>query len=150
MPLASDSCAAVVALDLAEHIDDRLMFAEVRRILQPRGCLVASVPALPGLWSYRDRAAGHLRRYTRTSLLSAFEAAGFLAVQVVPYMFFLLPLVFLSRRFGRGTAHWRDLEDRPPALAHHVLGAITQAEVALGQWIRWPLGSSLIAIGVKS
>jgi SAM-dependent methyltransferase len=150
LPLASGSFAAVVALDLAEHVDDHLMFTEAHRILQARGRLVASVPALPGLWSYRDRAAGHVRRYTHRLLRTTLESTGFHAVRIFPYLFFLLPLVTLSRRFGRESARLRDLEDRPPAAAHRVLAAITQAEVALGRWIRWPLGSTLIAIGEKA
>jgi len=149
LPLAPGSCAAVVALDLAEHVDDHLMFAEVHRVLQPRGRLVASVPALPGLWSYRDRAAGHLRRYTQKSFRSTLEQGGFHEVRLVPYMFLALPLIFLSRWFGRRSAHLRDLEDQPPMIAHHVLAAITYAEITLGRWIRWPLGSTLVAFGEK-
>ena len=43
-----------------------------------------SVPALPWLWSYRDEAAGHLRRYTRAQLCKLLADAPEIADNVIP------------------------------------------------------------------
>lgn len=60
----------VLSMDCLEHQeDDRGMFANLVRVLRPGGRLVVTVPAVPALFSQRDRTYGHYRRYTREHLL---------------------------------------------------------------------------------
>ncbi|MBU0692019.1 class I SAM-dependent methyltransferase [bacterium] len=65
-------------MNVLEHVrEDVKMLAEIRSKLVPNGKLLIYVPALPFLYSSMDRAVGHFRRYTRSSLRSAITNAGF-------------------------------------------------------------------------
>ncbi len=69
LPFVSQSFDAVCLFDVLEHLpDDTQALHECARVLRPGGCLLLSVPAFPALFSGHDRALGHYRRYTRSSL----------------------------------------------------------------------------------
>lgn len=142
LPLGSASCDAVVTLDVLEHTDDVAMLRELRRILHPGGTLILTVPALPALWSAQDERAGHLRRYTRSSLHERVEAAGFAVEESLFYQCLLLPLYVavrsLSARRRRNAG-----PERPGLLVNRILRWITRLEVGAGRWITWPIGSTL-------
>ncbi|MCS7060637.1 MAG: class I SAM-dependent methyltransferase [Anaerolineae bacterium] len=149
LPFSSDVFDVVVTLDVLEHVDDRATLGEVMRVLHPGGWLIATVPALPWLWSYRDDAAGHLRRYTHNSLRQRLVEAGFSIRAMRYYQSLLLPPLILSRLLGRRGPALRDLEDRPSPGLNTVMSVVNRLEIKLGKWINWPLGSSLIAVCQK-
>jgi hypothetical protein len=61
----------ILYLDVLEHIEmDSRELASSARILKPGGHLIVLGPAHPRLYSPFDRAIGHFRRYTRTTLRS--------------------------------------------------------------------------------
>ncbi len=97
LPLKDNSLGAVMLLDVLEHLNDEAALMEVRRVLEPRGMVVITVPAMPGLWSYRDRAAGHIRRYTHSQLSSLLVNSEFRVQEMRYYQFLLFPLVWISR-----------------------------------------------------
>jgi SAM-dependent methyltransferase len=67
----------VLALDVIEHIDDDCQAVQrLRRLVNPGGRLILSVPAIPELYSEFDEIQGHRRRYTAESLRSCLEQAG--------------------------------------------------------------------------
>jgi SAM-dependent methyltransferase len=69
---------AVGLFDVLEHVaDPGALLAEIRRVLEPDGILLVTVPAYDWLWGEVDDAAGHLRRYTRRSLRRELTAGGF-------------------------------------------------------------------------
>lgn len=71
----------VLALDVAEHVDDDLGFVTaLRERIAPNGTLLFTVPAWPSLFSDHDRALGHHRRYTHATARSLLERAGFRVV----------------------------------------------------------------------
>jgi SAM-dependent methyltransferase len=149
LPLASESFDAALALDVLEHVDDHAMMAELTRVLRPGAHLILTVPALPMLWSYRDEAAGHLRRYTARHLETVLIGSGIQVLFMGYYQFFLLPLVLATRVLGRKNAAWRETEDLPSALVNRILTLINLMEVRLGRFLRWPFGSSLVAVCQK-
>jgi SAM-dependent methyltransferase len=149
LPFDAGVFDAAVLLDVLEHVDDTAVLAEVHRVLRPGAAAVITVPALPWLWSHRDEAAGHRRRYTRPGLVRALRQAGFAAVETRYYQCLLLPLAILTRRLGRRGPRLRDLEDRPPAALNAVLAGVNLLEAKLGRFIRWPWGSTLVAVGRK-
>ena len=137
---------AALALDVLEHIDDQAATAELFRVLRPGGLLIITVPAFPALWSFRDTAAGHRRRYRRQSLVQLLSTAGFSVEHTGYYQCLLFPLAILSRWVGRRSAATRDFEDTPPELLNALFHAVSSAEVLLGGFIPWPYGSSLFAV----
>lgn len=59
----------IIYIDVLEHIeDDAQELEQAALLLKPGGVLVVLSPAWPMLYSDFDRAVGHFRRYTRTSL----------------------------------------------------------------------------------
>jgi len=146
LPLADHSLGGVLLLDVLEHVDDGAALAEVRRVLRPGGAAVITVPALPFLWSHRDEAAGHLRRYTRRGLSRAVSLAGLELMELRFYQFLLFPVVLLSRLVGRWSAGMERVEERPGAPLNALLARIARLDASLGRVIPWPWGSSLVAV----
>ena len=147
LPVEDASADLVLALDVLEHIEDMPALREMHRALRPDGYVMITVPAFPWLWSFRDEDAGHLRRYTRQSLLAAIETAGFQARHVQYYQSLLFPVVILSRLLGRRASTVRDTEDRPPEWLNRILRRVNLFEVNAG--LRLPFGSSLLALVQK-
>jgi SAM-dependent methyltransferase len=129
-------------------VDDDAVLAEVARVLKPGGSIVATVPALNALWSYRDKAAGHRRRYSRKALRTLVERHGFRVIDLRGFQFLLLPLVIASR-FRRDGRAARDFEDAPPSWLNHVFLAINRLELLLSHVVRPPLGSSFALLATK-
>jgi SAM-dependent methyltransferase len=130
LPLAPESFDLVVAFDVLEHLeDDKAAVNSVFDALRPGGTFLVAVPCDPRLWSAHDVAVGHVRRYTRTELLSLLLNAGFTVESVRSWMVLLRPAVALRRRSTSGS----DLEE-PSGL----LNAGLRAVIALERWL--PLG----------
>lgn len=149
LPLASGVLALATALDVIEHVDDDALLREIVRALRPGGFVILTTPALPWLWSTRDVAAGHQRRYTQKSLRAALERSGLIVEDMRYYQCLLFPIVAVARLLGRRQTQIRDREDRPGPLVNTLFGAVTSVELALGRFIRWPIGSTLIVLAQK-
>ena len=149
LPCGGESFDAVFLLDVLEHVDDVSALREARRVLSPGGFLFLSVPAYPRLWSYRDEDAGHRRRYTRASLEKAARAARLEIREIGYYQCLLFPLVVASRIFGRRGPFAREAEDLPFTGVNALFRLVNRFEVSLGGLVRWPWGSSLVAVCQK-
>ncbi len=67
-----ESFDAILYMDVLEHIaDDRQELDHAARHLRPSGAICVLAPAHPLLYSVFDRAIGHFRRYTKTTLSAA-------------------------------------------------------------------------------
>lgn len=76
--LAGESIDLVYSLNVLEHIeDDAAALAGLRRVLKPGGRLLLYVPAFMVLYSAMDRRIGHVRRYTKSTLVDVVRGAGF-------------------------------------------------------------------------
>ncbi len=144
VPMDSGQFELVVALDVAEHLNDQQFFAEAARLAKPGACLLMTVPACPALWSDLDEIAGHRRRYQKHGLVELLRETGWRSVYLTHYQFLLFPLVWLVRRWP--TDGLRRYERNPRPGAGGVLGAISRFEVKiLNRW-RLPWGSSLVVV----
>jgi SAM-dependent methyltransferase len=143
MPFAQGSFDLAVALDVMEHVDDRVAVAELARVLRPGGWAILTVPAFPALWSERDELASHLRRYRRTALIDLIESAGFVVAETAYYQFILFPLVVVSRLAGRIHPRTAEIEEQPRPRVNRVLRRVSELEVRLGARLPWPFGSTL-------
>lgn len=138
----------VLMLDVLEHIaDDGDALASAFGAIRPGGYLLLTVPALPWLWSRHDEVNAHHRRYQLRSLRRALATAGF-RVEVVRYFFFWTVGPLLVRRWlapsGSGVADYA--VPIPPEPINRAVAFVSRCEHAVGQLVRWPLGSSLLAV----
>jgi SAM-dependent methyltransferase len=75
--------SALVAFNVLEHIPDHVgALRSAHRMLRPGSAVIMLVPAFEFAMSRFDRRVGHVRRYTRASLESAFACAGLEPVDV--------------------------------------------------------------------
>ncbi len=149
LPIAEAAFNGIILLDVLEHVNDVLLLKQANHLLKPGGIAVISVPALPWLWSYRDVAAGHRRRYTRRHFRQLLAESGFKIMEIRYYQCLLLPITILARILGREDSRLRDLEDRPSPVLNKTLAGINRIEVKLGNFIAWPWGSSLLTVCKK-
>jgi SAM-dependent methyltransferase len=76
----------IYTLNVLEHIgDDVAALRQLHAKLTPGGRLLVYVPAFPVLYTSMDAKVGHVRRYTRRTLVAAIQAAGF-ALDRVAYV----------------------------------------------------------------
>ncbi|MBI3506456.1 MAG: methyltransferase [Proteobacteria bacterium] len=99
--VAPASVDTVLCANVLEHIpDERAALANMMASLKPGGCLLLFVPAHPALYGDMDRLAGHLRRYTRDTLVRAIGGAGG-RVELARYFNPLGGLGWWANRFRR-------------------------------------------------
>ncbi|MGO9822097.1 MAG: class I SAM-dependent methyltransferase, partial [Solirubrobacteraceae bacterium] len=77
LPWHPNSFDLITCLDVLEHTpDDRVTLTELRRVCEPGGFALITVPAYQALWSLHDEANHHYRRYSRRSLRAAAVDSG--------------------------------------------------------------------------
>ena len=150
LPLSDNVFDVVIVLDVLEHVDDESLLEEVKRVLNPGGIILLTVPAFQWLWSFRDTDAGHLRRYTRKSLHDLMSKSDLQIVEMRYYQFFLFPFIAMTRFIGRKRKEVRDFEEQPIWVVNKALSWINRLEVWLSDYIPLPYGSSLAIVCQKS
>ena len=142
-------------LDVIEHLDDDVVAVqEASRSLKSGGHLVITTPALPMLWSYNDETAGHKRRYTVNDYRVLADVSNMEVVDARYFMFLLSPLYVLSRYKPavKLMTHEQKRElaiaqhKIPPLIINKFLSKIFGLETPLGHFLRFPWGTSVIAI----
>jgi len=143
-------------LDVLEHIPaDLAALRQIWQSLRPGGLLLMTVPALKFFWSYNDEMASHVRRYSRDDLHRLAADAGFEVCTTRYFMFFLSPLLLLSRlkRVDCATLSQEQIRDighhthrTPPMLLNRLLQWIFALETPLGYWIPFPWGTSVLGV----
>jgi SAM-dependent methyltransferase len=151
MPFAADAFEMAASLDVIEHLEDDLQaLRELRRVVAPGGSLLVTVPAYQWLWSGHDEINHHHRRYTRRSLQSVGEQAGWQQVRTTYFNSLLLPAAIALRvldRFSRKTTESSLDLWVPPAPVNWLLERPLAIEAALiGRGGRIPAGLSLLAV----
>ena len=135
---------------LPSHVE-RAAIAEMFRILRPGGHLLVNVAALEALRGNHSILSGEVRRYSRGSLRSALEAAGFRVVRSTYTNLSILPLVAAVRFGQRLTGHVESQEEIavPASPINAALSALLAIEAAAARIVDMPIGSSLLALAQK-
>ena len=93
----------IVAFDVIEHIeDDVAALSNIKHMLTKNGVFIVSVPQHMFLWSKLDDIVKHKRRYSRRELITKLQENGFDISYCTSYLFFLFPLMLISRIFDKG------------------------------------------------
>jgi SAM-dependent methyltransferase len=154
------SLGAVGLFDVLEHIaDDSAFVRSIVSRLMPGGRLYVTVPAHRWLWSFEDGRAGHMRRYTRKTLLGLVLQAG-LEIDVISHAFAFLTLpIFLLRRLALPSRRRQEMAMQAFRDHGHTRRVLLRSVlVRLCAWERrllkrgWslPLGSSLLVVARTS
>lgn len=136
----------VTCLDVLEHLDDPVrLLSRLRATSAPGALLVATVPALPALWSGWDELLGHRRRYVRGVLRSEIEAAGW-RMRSVRYAFsFCVPPAWLARRMRGEVAEFRF--PRVSRWQNRLLISASRFEARFLSTV--PFGTSVVALAIN-
>jgi SAM-dependent methyltransferase len=159
LPFRDGSFDVVAAFDVIEHVDpEHVVVAELRRVLDPGGRLLVSVPAYNWAWSDHDTANGHHRRYTRRRLVDALEQGGF-EVDRATYAFAAVFPFFAAERLvrrvkhsvGRRTTAPADVVTLPrtPQVVDRALERLTRLDQRWLEHRNLPMGSSVVAVATK-
>jgi SAM-dependent methyltransferase len=151
MPFVDGSFDLATSLDVIEHLEDDVgALRELRRVVAPGGCLLATVPAYQWLWSGHDEVNHHHRRYTRRTLASAGELAGWKEVRTTYFNSLLLPVAIVLRlleRFStRPTESSLDLWVPPRPLNWLLERPLAFEAAMIGRRGRIPAGLSLLTV----
>jgi 2-polyprenyl-3-methyl-5-hydroxy-6-metoxy-1,4-benzoquinol methylase len=155
LPDGCPSFEGALLLDVLEHLDDdRGALRRIAPLLRPGGTLVASVPALPELFSEFDEIQGHRRRYVPETLTAAFEGTGFVLERTFWWGGWMVPVLRRMRKKGsNGTpaapktyADYLRLPPWPAPLLMRALYAWDQRQALAGN-LR--TGTSLFAVAQR-
>ncbi len=141
--------------DLLEHLPNNIeSLKSIRRLINPGGKIIITVPAHQWLWSAYDDFYGHMHRYSKSQLISTLEQSGYSKIRCTHFMSALVPFLFLSRKiFSKiATGFDEDMNKRfqrdaelPPRLINSLAKLILQLEQFLLGQHEIPFGSSIIA-----
>ena len=98
-PVDRELYSGLLLLDVIEHLDDDQ--GTIRRLAplaRPGALLVASVPALPELFSEFDDIQGHRRRYLPDTLRAAFDDTGFTVEKLFWWGGWMVPILRRMRQ----------------------------------------------------
>lgn len=140
----------ILMLDVLEHLPEPAIALEhARRLLNPGGRLLITVPALNALWTTHDDVNHHYIRYDRRSFRSLAEAAGVELLALRYFFHWTCPIKLLIRLKEQLWTTHPEPPRVPQKLINQFCLAISCAEQRLAMPFRLPFGSSLLAVAAK-
>lgn len=146
----------VFLLDVIEHIPDHEeALRQVGKSIRPGGLIFVTAPAFSSLWSYNDTLAGHQRRYRKHDFKELSNRVGLKFLRANYFMFFLSPLLALSRLLNRPPkqanreqlrSHINRTHKTPIYPINEILFKLFSIESWMVNYVPPPWGTSVLAI----
>ncbi|QNE30619.1 class I SAM-dependent methyltransferase [Sphingomonas sp. NBWT7] len=137
----------IAVLDVVEHIeDDVAALAAMRARLAPGGKILITVPAHQWMWSAHDVVNHHHRRYSKSTLVKAIEAAGLRPRKLGYFNSLLFPLAAGARIAGRLTGRDDSDDSPPPPLVNKLFETIFRFERHMVGRLPMPPGVSIVTL----
>jgi ubiquinone/menaquinone biosynthesis C-methylase UbiE len=154
LPFGDELFDAVTSFDVIITLEDAQeakALREMYRVLKPGGHLVINVAALELLKGNHSILAEEVRRYSRASLRTRLERAGFTIRRLTYTNATILPAVATVRLLQRVSGH-KESQDEiaiPAAPINAALSAALAIEAAAVRLVNMPFGTSLLALAAK-
>jgi len=133
----------ITCVNVLEHIDqDVSALTHMKHLLKKKGKVVIFVPALPGIYGTLDKLVDHHRRYTKKTLSSSLQKAGFTIKEGYYMNMFGIGTWFLAGRILKQKEFHKE--------ACHLLDRIVPALRALESLGNPPVGQSLVMVAELS
>lgn len=142
----------ILAADVVEHIkDDKKIINSFLSHLNEKGYVLITVPAFKFLFSSKDIALKHFRRYDKNNLFKLFKNK-YLVKKLSYFNFFLfLPIAFsiLILKF-KNSKFINYAETTPNIILNYILKKIFIFEKNFLQFINFPFGVSILLLAQKN
>jgi SAM-dependent methyltransferase len=90
----------ICMFDVLEHIqDDKKALLEIKKLLNPSGIFIITVPAYSWLYGTHDKIHHHYRRYSSKTLREAIGCSEMKVLKLSYFNTLLFPLVIIARLF---------------------------------------------------
>jgi len=136
----------IIMADVLEHVaDQRGFLARAAQLLEPRGRILVTLPALAALWTRHDELNHHYRRYDRAALRTVAREAGLIA-ESMEYFFMWMVLPKLTVRLAQKVLPPRPASVTvPPFPVNRAATCLSLVEQQVARLVPLPVGSSLCA-----
>ncbi len=141
----------ILAADVIEHIkNDKKIVKILNKILKKKGIIIVTVPAYQFLFSKKDLALKHFRRYNSKSLSNLFKL-NFKKIKISYYNTLLfLPIASMIILFKLINYQFIDnVENKPNKIVNFILYSIFKLEKHYLNYFNFPFGISIISIFKK-
>ncbi len=147
-PIEEKSSAAVVLLDVLEHLADPVVaLRHASDCLSENGKIIFTVPAYPWLFSDWDVRLGHYRRYTTSMLRQQAQEAGLKVVQLSHWNAFTLPIASFLRLIRKLFPSKKGTEfPKVSQWMNRSLLGLASTEQSLAMHVNIPFGLSLVGV----
>lgn len=144
----------VTLTDVIEHVEhEHEALDAVRNVLNDKGIVLITVPALMSLWSSHDVVNRHFRRYTKTTLLRLFPPEEWRILKASYFSSLLLPLVWTARKWKNFRTRGQDASHATHDFKFGAMDPVFKMIFNLERpWLKFasfPLGSSVLLVAQK-
>jgi SAM-dependent methyltransferase len=148
IPSSDNICDLVMATDIIEHVDDDITaLHEIKRVLNPSGRAIVTVPAFQSLWGLQDIVSHHKRRYRKQELVNKLCQAGLVVDECFYFNYLLFLPIWLARQIIRLLCLKLSSENELNSFfVNKVLSLIFLLDIKTARKIKPPFGVSLLAV----
>lgn len=154
MPIPDASIDVVTSFDVLYSLPDQVEAGAIRemyRVLRPGGAAVITSAALDILTGGHSTLSAEVRRYTRHSLRTRLEAAGFVVERITYTHAAVFPITLAVRllqrlRYGNAPPPTELEITVPPAPLNAALSALLMLEATALRVLNMPAGSSVLCL----
>ncbi len=142
----------ILAADVIEHIkNDKQIVKSLNKILKKNGLIIVTVPAYQFLFSKKDKALKHFRRYNITNLKKLFSS-NFKTLKLSYYNFFLFAPIALAIIFFKLINHQfiNKTEKKPNSILNYIFYSLFKLEKFILKYFNFPFGISIISVFKKN
>jgi SAM-dependent methyltransferase len=137
----------ILFLDVLEHVRDPApLLRRATELLEPRGSIIVTVPALRSLWTRHDDLNHHFHRYSKGSFAELAKRSGAREVTSAYFFHWLVPVKLALRVAERVTSPRPRNPGVPAPWLNRFLEGVSRAEQKTLTRLPMPFGTSLLVV----